>query len=92
MIKGFRCRDTEKVFQRQRSRRFGGIRRQALRKLLVLDAAGSLKDLRIPPSNHLEKLTGNRRGQISIRINAQWRLCFRWRNGDAHDVEIVDYH
>jgi toxin HigB-1 len=92
MIKGFRCRDTEKVFQRQRSRRFGGIQRQALRKLLVLDAAGSLEDLRISPSNHLEKLTGKRRGRISIRINAQWRLCFRWKDGDAHDVEIVDYH
>jgi proteic killer suppression protein len=92
MIKGFRCKDTEKVFQRQRSRRFGGIHRVALRKLLVLDAAGSLKDLRIPPSSRLEKLSGDREGQHSIRINDQWRLCFRWKGGDAHNVEIVDYH
>ncbi len=92
MIKGFRCKESEKVFQRRRSRRFGGIQRIALRRLLVLDAAGSLKDLRIPLSNHLEKLVGDREGQHSIRINDRWRICFRWRNGDAHDVEIVDYH
>lgn len=92
MIKGFRCPETEKVFRRGRSRRFGGIQRRALRKLLVLDAADGLEDLRIPPSNHLEKLAGDRRGQYSIRINARWRICFRWRAGDAHDVEIVDYH
>jgi len=92
MIKGFRCKETEKVFQRRRSRKFGAIQRVALRKLLVVDAAGSLSDLRIPPSNRLEKLSGDREGQYSIRINDQWRLCFRWRSGDAHDVEIVDYH
>jgi len=92
MIKGFRCKETERVFQRQRSRKFGGIQRIALRKLLVLDAAGSLNDLRIPPSNRLEKLVGDRQGQHSVRINDQWRICFRWKNGDAHDVEIVDYH
>ena len=92
MIKGFRCKDTEKVFQRRHSKKFAGIQRIALRKLLVLDAAGSLGDLRVPPSNHLEKLTGDRRGQHSIRINDQWRICFRWKDGHAHAVEIVDYH
>lgn len=92
MICGFRCKETEKVFQRQRSRKFGGIQRMALRKLLILDAAGSLDDLRIPPSNRLEKLVGRRQGQHSIRINDQWRVCFRWKGGDAHQVEIVDYH
>jgi proteic killer suppression protein len=64
----------------------------ALRKLLILDAAGSLNDLRIPPSNRLEKLVGRRAGQHSIRINDQWRICFRWKSGDAYQVEIVDYH
>lgn len=92
MIRGFRCKETEKVFNRQRSRRFGGIQRIALRKLLVLDAAGSLSDLRIPPSNRLEKLSGNREGQHSVRINDQCRVCFRWKSGDAFSVEIVDYH
>jgi proteic killer suppression protein len=92
MIKGFRCKETEKVFKRQRSRRFGAIQRIALRKLLVLDAAGSLDDLRIPPANRLERLKGDRKGQYSIRINDQWRVCFRWKTGDADDVEIVDYH
>jgi proteic killer suppression protein len=92
MIKGFRCNDTEKVFQRRYSRKFAGIQRMALRKLLVLDAAGKLADLRVPSANRLEKLSGDRRGQHSIRINDQWRICFRWRDGDAYDVEIVDYH
>jgi len=63
-----------------------------LRKLLVLDAAGRLADLRVPPANRLEKLSGDRRGQHSIRINDQWRICFRWRDGHAYDVEVVDYH
>ena len=92
MIKSFRCKETEKVFQRVRSRRYGAIQRVALRKLLVLDAAGSVNDLRIPPSNRIEKLAGDRKGQHSIRINKQWRVCFRWSSGNAHDVEIVDYH
>ena len=92
MIKGFRCKETEKVFQRRHSKKFGAFRRVALRKLLVLDAAEVLDDLRIPPSNRLEKLRGDRKSQHSIRINDQWRICFRWRGGDAHDVEIVDYH
>ena len=92
MIKRFRCRETEKVFQRRRSKRFAGIHRMALRKLLILDAAVSLADLRVPPANRLERLRADRRGQHSIRINDQWRICFRWRDGQAHDVEIVDYH
>lgn len=92
MITGFRCRETERVFLRLRSRRFAAIQRIALRKLLVLDAAVSLDDLRVPPANRLEKLRGDRKGEFSIRINDQWRICFRWRDGNAHDVEIVDYH
>ncbi len=92
MIKGFRCKETERVFQRRHSRRFSGIQRIALRKLLVLDAAGSLEDLRVPPANRLEKLSRDRRGQHSLRINDQWRICFHWRDGHAHEVEIVDYH
>jgi len=93
MIKGFRCPETEKVFRRRHSRKFGaGIQRSALRKLLVLDAAESLSDLRSPPSNRLEKLVGRRLGQYSIRINDQWRVCFRWKDRDAYEVEITDYH
>ena len=93
MIKSFRNRDTESVFDRQRVRRWPpGVLRAALRKLLILDAAESLADLRVPPGNRLERLRGNREGQHSIRINDQWRICFRWRDGDAYDVEIVDYH
>jgi len=92
MIKGFRCKETQKVFQRRHSRKFGAFQRVALRKLLVLDAAEALDDLRIPPSNRLEKLSGDRKGHYSIRINDQWRICFRWKGGDAHDLEIVDYH
>ena len=92
MIKGFRCKETEKVFQRRHSKRFSGIQRTALLKLLVLDAAGLLEDLRVPPANRLEKLSGDLRDQHSIRINDQWRICFRWRDGHSHDVEIVDYH
>jgi len=92
MIKGFRCKETEKVFLRKPSKRFSNIRRIVLRKLLVLDAAGALADLRVPPANRLEKLSRDRKGQYRIRVNDQWRICFRWRNGHAHDVEIVDYH
>jgi len=68
------------------------IRRNALRKLLLLDASERLEDLKMPPGNRLEKLTGDRQGQHSIRINDQWRICFRWHRGDAYDVEITDYH
>jgi len=93
MLKSFRCKETEKVFLRQRLARFSAeVHHIALRKLLLLDAAERLEDLRIPPGNHLEKLTGNRQGQHSIRINDQWRICFRWSAGDAYELEIVDYH
>lgn len=93
MIRSCRNRDTEKVWRRESTRRFpASLRRVALRKLLLLDAADVLDDLRSPPGNRLEKLTGNRRGQHSIRINDQWRICFRWDRGDAYDVEITDYH
>lgn len=68
------------------------IQRAAYRKLAILDAAGALADLQVPPGNRLEKLSGNRSGQYSIRVNEQWRICFEWRQGDAHGVEIVDYH
>jgi len=93
MIKSFRCKETEKVFLRQRSARFpADVYRTALRKLLLLDAAEKLEDLRIPPGNRLEKLIRNRQGKHSIRINDQWRICFRWSRGEAYEVEIVDYH
>jgi proteic killer suppression protein len=85
--------EAEKLFNRQRSRRLpSDLQRVALRKLLMLDAATTLDDLRVPPANRLEKLKGDRDGQYSIRINDQWRVCFAWREGNAHDVEIVDYH
>ncbi len=93
MIRSFRNGETEKVFQRFRSRRWHrNVQRVALRKLVMVDAAGSLKDLRVPPGNRLEKLTGEREGQHSIRINDQWRICFVWEEGDAYEVEITDYH
>ena len=93
MIRSFRDKDTEHLWHRERSRKFpSDLQRLALRKLIVLDAAESLQDLRVPPGNRLEKLLGDREGQHSIRINDQWRICFTWRNTDAHDVEITDYH
>jgi toxin HigB-1 len=93
MIKTFRCRETEKLFLRQVSPRLPtDLHRGARRKLGLLGVAQQLNDLRVPPGNRLEKLDGNREGQHSIRINDQWRLCFRWSEGDAYDVEIVDYH
>jgi toxin HigB-1 len=92
MIRSFRDKDTERLFQRQRSKKLGNVQRAAYRKLLLVDAAETLDDLRVPPGNRLEKLAGNRLGQHSIRVNDQWRVCFRWREGNAHDVEIVDYH
>jgi proteic killer suppression protein len=93
MIKSFRNQETEKVFQRIPVRRFSlPVQRAALRKLLILDAADVLQDLRIPPGNRLEKLSGDRTGQYSIRINDQWRICFRWHQGHSYDVEINDYH
>lgn len=93
MIKSFADKDTERLFDLRPSRGFGGkLQRSARRKLEILDAAEVLDDLRIPPGNRLEKLSGDRSGQYSIRINDQWRICFEWRDGDAHHVEIVDYH
>jgi proteic killer suppression protein len=92
MIKGFRCKETEKLFERHSNRLPTAIHRVALRKLLLLDGAESLEDLRMPPGNRLEKLSGNRQGQHSIRINDQWRICFAWLEGDAYEVEITDYH
>jgi proteic killer suppression protein len=93
MIRGFADKNTEQLFARERAKKFARqLQRAALRKLALLDAAESLEDLRVPPGNRLEKLAGDREGQHSIRINDQWRLCFRWSEGDAHDVEITDYH
>lgn len=92
MIRSFRCAHTEALFLRRHSRRFGIIERVALRKLLMVHAADALDDLRVPPGNRLERLSGDRTGQHSIRINDQWRICFRWHDGAAEDVEIVDYH
>jgi proteic killer suppression protein len=93
MIKSFRKKETEKIWQGQRSRRLpGNIQQVARRKLRMLNNARALKDLRIPPANRLEALHGQRVGQHSIRINDQWRICFIWDQGDVFDVEIVDYH
>ena len=93
MIKSFRCGETEKIFTLRFSRKLPeSIQQTALRKLRMLDAARSLGDLRIPPANRLEALKGRRAGRFSIRINDQYRICFAWEGGDAHDVEIVDYH
>lgn len=93
MISSFQDRETEKIFRRQFSRQLPqDIQRNARRKLEVLDAAETLEDLRLPPANRLEKLSGDREGQYSIRINDQWRICFTWREGNAYSVEIVDYH
>ena len=93
MIKSFRCSETEKIFRREFSRKFpNDIQQRAFMKLNALDAATDIKDLLLPSSNHLEALKGNRKGQWSIRINDQWRICFVWINGNAENVEIRDYH
>jgi len=93
MIKSFRDKEIEKVFGRQLSTKLPQhIQRIARKKLVMLDAAPELNDLRIPPGNRLEALKGDRKGQQSIRINDQWRICFKWSDGDAYDVEIADYH
>ena len=92
MIRSFACRETEALFRRQRSRRFDAIERPARRKLLMLDAAQVLDDLRSPPGNRLEALRGDRAGACSIRINDQWRICFVWTDAGPEEVEIVDYH
>jgi len=93
VIVSFKCKETEKIFNLERSKSFPpNIQQVALRKLKMLHRAMSVTDLRIPPANRLEKLHGSRVGQWSIRINDQWRICFVWRNGNALEVEIVDYH
>jgi proteic killer suppression protein len=93
VLRSFRNKETELVWQRKRSRRLDQpTQRMALRKLLILDAADALHDLRVPPGNRLEKLSGDRDGQHSIRVNQQWRICFRWTAAGPEDVEIVDYH
>ena len=93
MIKSFKSRETKIVFRRDFSRKLPqDIQKVAYRKLAYIHSAKVLKDLTLPPSNRLEKLHGDRQGQYSIRINDQWRICFKWRDGDAYEVEIVDYH
>ena len=92
MIRSFKCKDTEALFDDRFVRRFQGIERAARRKLEVLEAAERLEDLRVPPGNRLEVLHGERKGQHSIRINDQYRICFVWSEDGAADVEIVDYH
>lgn len=93
LIKTFACKETKKIWNGQRSSKLpGDIQNRALRKLRQLDASQTLEDLRNPPGNRLEILKGDRRGQYSIRIQQQWRICFTWDKGNANDVEIVDYH
>ena len=93
MIKSFRDKETEKIFNRQPSGKLPqNIQRVARKKLLIIDAVTQLNDLRISPGNRLEALKGDRKGQHNIRINDQWRISFKWRGGDAYDVEITDYH
>ena len=93
MIKSFSCKETEEIFGRQFAKKCPlDIQRLAYRKLVLLDSAERLGDLRMPPGNCLEKLSGNRHGQYSIRTNDQWRLCFKWQASDAYEVEIADYH
>jgi proteic killer suppression protein len=93
MIRVFRDKEAEAIFRREPVKRIPPpVQRPALRKLVLLDAAESLDDLRVPPGNRLEKLSGDREGEYSIRINDQWRICFRWEDGDAYEVEITDYH
>ena len=92
MIQSFRCADTGRLFHRESVRRFKAIERQALRKLDMLDAAQDIRTLSTLPGNRPESLRGDRKGQYSIRVNDQWRVCFEWRDGHAYEVEIVDYH
>jgi proteic killer suppression protein len=93
VIRNFADKEAEKIWAGTSSRRLpADIQNVARRKLRMLNSASTLEDMRIPPANRLEALKGDRKGQHSIRINNQWRICFRWREGDAHDVEIVDYH
>ena len=93
MIRSFKCKETEKIFHRHFSSKLPqNMQRAALRKLRILSRSIDINDLKVPPGNRLEALKGERRGQHSIRINDQYRICFVWKDNDAHDVEIVDYH
>lgn len=93
MIKSFKCKETQRIFELEGSRKLPPtIQKVALRKLEMLDYAAELNDLKVPPANRLELLKGKRKGQHSIRVNNQWRICFVWRTGNAYQVEIVDYH
>jgi proteic killer suppression protein len=92
VIRSFRCRDTEKLYHRQRVSRFVSIEQFARRKLRLLDSAVALRDVATPPGNRLEAWHGDRKGHYRIRVNDQWRICFEWRDADAYEVEIVDYH
>ncbi len=93
MIKNFKCKETAKIYDRTFSKKLPSqIQREAYKKLLMLDASSNIEDLKIPPSNRLEKLSGNRKGQYSIRINKQYRICFKYEVHQPYDVEIVDYH
>ena len=92
-LRSFADKDTERIWRRERSRKLDQpTQRAALRKLLILDAAEALDDMRFPPGNRLEKLRGDRAGQYSIRVNQQWRICFRWPSAGPENVELVDYH
>ena len=93
MIKSFKCKETEKIWNEEFSKKLPqDIQKRALRKLMMLNVASQLDDLKIPPNNHLEAFSGDRQGQHSIRINDQFRICFRWLDNHSFDVEIVDYH
>lgn len=92
MIKSFKCKDTEKLFNDKDVKRFRSISRKARMKLEIINATVSLDGLKVPPGNRLEALKGDRIGQYSIRIDSQWRICFSWEDGNTYDVEIVDYH
>ena len=92
MIKSFRCRETEALFNGKTAARFANIAAVAMRRLAILNRTGRIDDLRVPPGNRLEALKGTRASQYSIRINRQWHICFKFRNGDAFEVEIADYH
>ena len=93
MIRSFKCKETERIYDLDRSKKFpADLQQVILRKLKMLNRSVNVRDLRIPPANRLEMLKGSREGQWSIRVNNQWRICFTWRSGDAYNVEVVDYH
>ena len=93
MIDSFKCKETQKIWERKFSKKFSpNIQTRARRKLIAISISESLNDLKVPSSNYLEALKDDRKGQYSIRINAQWRICFEWKDGNAFNVEIVDYH